>query len=208
MTPSLHLISTGRQNFSELSSIVMTIQQSFDYLHIREKQRSPEEIYNGVTQLIEVGFPRDRIIINDHADIAAATGSRGVHLPSSSLPISQVKRIFPDMIIGKSVHSLEEAIDAEKEGADYSMFGNLYSTSCKPGKPGKGVTVLKDISRHLQHPLIGIGGITPSRTSEVLKTGVGGIAVMSGILLSNDPEKAIRAYVHEWKGVHPNGAAF
>ncbi|WP_347862564.1 thiamine phosphate synthase [Salimicrobium sp. PL1-032A] len=207
MLPSLHLISTGRQSFSELSSIVNTIQQSFDYLHVREKHRSPEEIYEGATHLIQNGFPKERLIINTHADVATAIDAYGVHLPGDGLSVPKVKRTYPDLVVGTSVHSLGEALDAEETGADYTMFGNLYSTPSKPGKSGKGVRALTEITHHLHHPVIGIGGITPERTSEVLSTGVAGTAVMSGVLLSDDPKKAIYAYDKIRKGVHTNDSA-
>lgn len=200
MRPSIHLISTGEQTFAELANTVISIQQEFDYLHIREKHRSAAEIFDGVQQLTKAGFPMERIIINDRVDIAVAAESFGVQLTHHSLPVSQVKHTFPALNVGKSVHSLKEAIDADKAGAGFLIYGNLYPTSSKPGKAGKGLESLREIVRHVGCPVVGIGGITPERACDVIRSGARGIAVMSGVLKKEDPGEAAQAYRREIDG--------
>ncbi|WP_394217550.1 thiazole tautomerase TenI [Halobacillus trueperi] len=197
MRPSIHLISTGKQTFAELTKIVTAVQQDVDYLHIREKQRSAAEIFDGLQQLTDTGFPRDRIIINDRADVAAVAECFGVQLTHHSLPVSQVKQTFPGMSVGKSVHSLNEAIDAEQEGADFLLYGNIYPTASKPGKAGKGLSTLREIIEHVGCPVVAIGGITPERAGDVIRSGAQGVAVMSGILQAEDPGEAAEAYRKE-----------
>ncbi|SFK03661.1 thiazole tautomerase (transcriptional regulator TenI) [Halobacillus dabanensis] len=194
MRPSIHLISTGDQTFAELTDMVTSVQREVDYLHIREKHRSAAEIFDGLQQLTNAGFPMERIIINDRADVASVAQSFGVQLTHHSLPVSQVKHTFPALNVGKSVHSLEGAIVADQEGADFLIYGNLYPTSSKPGKAGKGLDSLREIVRHVGCPVVGIGGITPERACDVIRTGARGVAVMSGVLKKGDPVKAAQAY--------------
>ncbi|WP_406944154.1 thiazole tautomerase TenI [Halobacillus sp. SY10] len=200
MRPSIHLISTGKQTFAELTETVSAVQQEIDFLHIREKQRSAAEIFAGIQQLTDAGFPMERIIINDRADVAAVSGCFGVQLTHHSLPVSQVKQTFPGLNVGKSVHSLKEAIDAKEEGADFLLYGNIYPTASKPGKAGEGLDSLCEIIEHVGCPVVAIGGITPERAGDVIRTGAQGIAVMSGILQAEDPVKAAQAYRTEIDG--------
>ncbi|MBN9653264.1 thiamine phosphate synthase [Halobacillus sp. GSS1] len=193
----MHLISTGKQTISELTETVSAVQQQVDFLHIREKHRSAAEIFDGIQQVTETGFPMDRIIINDRADVASVAGCFGVQLTHHSLPVAQVKQSFPGLNVGKSVHSLKEAIGAEEEGADFLLYGNIYPTSSKPGKAGKGLDSLREIIRHVGCPVVGIGGISPERAGDVIRTGAQGMAVMSGILQAEDPGEAAQAYRKE-----------
>ncbi|SDP16793.1 thiamine phosphate synthase [Halobacillus aidingensis] len=123
-----------------------------------------------------------------------------MQLTHHSLPVSQVKQTFPELNVGKSVHSLKEAIDAKEEGADFLLYGNIYPTSSKPGKAGKGLDSLREIIEHVGCPVVAIGGITPERAGDVIRTGAQGIAVMSGILQAEDPVKAAQAYRTEVDG--------
>lgn len=95
----------------------------------------------------------------------------------------QVRARFPHLHIGRSVHSLEEAVQAEKEDADYVLFGHVFETDCKKGLEGRGVSLLSDIKQRISVPVIAIGGMTPDRLRDVKRAGAEGIAVMSGIFL-------------------------
>nr|WP_202412496.1 thiamine phosphate synthase [Halobacillus litoralis] len=194
------MISTGKQTFSELTETVSAVQQEVDFLHIREKHRSAAEIFDGIQQVTEAGFPRDRIIVNDRADVAFVAGCFGVQLTHHSLPVAQVKQTFPGLNVGKSVHSLKEAIDAEQEGADFLLYGNIYPTASKPGKAGEELNSLREIIRHVGCPVVAIGGITPERAGGVIHAGAQGIAVMSGILQAEDLGEAAQAYRKEIDG--------
>ncbi|MBM7649741.1 thiazole tautomerase (transcriptional regulator TenI) [Bacillus ectoiniformans] len=194
MRPTIHLITAGTHTFTELTTIVMSVQEQIDFFHIREKNRTAIELYKGVQEIIDAGFPVERIIINDRGDVAAALGTFGVQLAHHSLPASVVKKTFPGLSAGKSVHSLEEAKLAEQEGVDYLLFGHLYLTSSKPGKVGRGLRSLREITRTVRCPVLGIGGITPDRAKDVIFSGAQGIAVMSGILQADEPVKAAKAY--------------
>ncbi|UTR09897.1 thiazole tautomerase TenI [Evansella sp. LMS18] len=190
----LHVISTGRQSAEELSAICGEIHPYLTAVHIREKQRTAIEIYQLISLLVQQGVPKGKIIVNDRVDAAAAAKVKGVQLAYHSLGPSIVKKVFPDLLAGRSVHSLEEAVDAEKEGSDYLLFGHVFSTKSKVGVQPRGTERLKEITEKTRLPVIAIGGITPENTKQVIETGAAGIAVMSGILEAADPVGAARRY--------------
>ncbi len=147
-----------------------------------------------VELLIDKKVPPSKIIINDRVDVAYISNVKGVHLAYHSLPVETVKLKFADLTVGCSVHSLEEAQIAEQQGADYVIFGHVYSTQSKPGLIPKGLEQLSFISELISIPVIAIGGIKPTNSRDVIVAGAQGIAVMSGILEAEDPLEAVQQY--------------
>jgi thiazole tautomerase (transcriptional regulator TenI) len=139
-------------------------------------------------------FPPEKIIINDRVDVASVMGVRGAHLGGHSLRVSEVKRNFPGLKAGVSVHSVDEAVFLQVEGADYLMYGNVFSTPSKQGKDGVGMKNLKTVVDAVDLPVIAIGGIKPGNTKDIIDTGAEGIAVLSGIFLAEDPESTACEY--------------
>lgn len=195
----LHVISTGQQSREELVNISKTIHPYIDMLHIREKSWTGAELIKTVDELTAAGIPLRKLCINDRADIACMKHVRGVQLGHLSAPVGLVKERFPSLTIGSSVHSMQEARLACDEGADFLLYGNVYETTSKPGKQGTGIVDLEDIVLNIPLPIIAIGGITPGRVQDIVRTGAKGIAILSGIFLSEDPLEAVRAY---YKAIH------
>jgi len=132
------------------------------------------------------------LLINDRADIAAACGADGVHLGQEDLPVQEARRIVGEgRIIGISVNTLEEALEAERSGADYIGLGPVFPTSTKDTPLAvvglKGVARLK---RALTIPVVAIGGITVSRAGGLARAGADGMAVVSAVLGAADPKRA------------------
>ncbi len=122
-------------------------------------------------------------IVNDDPTIAREVGADGVHIGKDDASIAACRTILPKpFLIGYSSHSLEEAIDAEKRGADYVAFGAIYPTATKgPGHPVQGVEKLKEVVSRLSVPVIAIGGIGRHNIEAVLKTNVAGVAMITGL---------------------------
>ncbi len=200
----LHIISTGQQPIKEFVSIIASIHHYVDYIHIREKKRTAKEIYDTVTYLTENNIPLSKIIINDRVDVAHVTGVAGVQLGYSSLDVKTIKSRFPELKIGCSIHSKEEAITAEKNGANFCLYGHIYSTDSKPGIAPRGIQGLKEIVNTTKLPVIAIGGIQPQNTVDVIESGAAGIAVLSGVLLASNPLGAVKEYAYKLgrEGVH------
>jgi thiazole tautomerase (transcriptional regulator TenI) len=193
-TKKLHIISTGRQKPEQLADIIGRIHLDIDFIHLREKTKTAKEVYEMVELLVSKKVPLSKIIINDRADVACVSNVKGVHLAYHSLPVEIVKRKFADLTVGCSVHSIEEAQIAEQQGADYVMFGHVYSTQSKPGLLPKGVEQLWSVVESVSIPVVAIGGLTPVNIGDVVETGIQGAAVMSGILEAEDPLKAVQQY--------------
>jgi len=142
------------------------------------------------------------LIINDRVDIALACRASGVHLGQDDLPLPLARQLLgPDKIIGISVNSREEAVAAEKQGADYLGVGPVYPTSTKKdlrailGLPG-----LKAISETVRIPILAIGGITAENAGEVMASGADGVAVISAILGAEDISQATRKLLEAIQG--------
>jgi thiamine-phosphate pyrophosphorylase len=131
-----------------------------------------------------------RLVVNGDPKTAGSMAIRWLHLPSSWLegtpPFARFARV------GISVHSLEDAIEAEALGADYVTFGNVFTTPTHPGRPAQGLSILADIVDRLAIPVLAIGGITHANVTEVLATSCAGVAVRSALTEHPDPGHATR----------------
>ncbi|MES9664493.1 thiamine phosphate synthase [Bacillus cereus] len=205
MKNELHVISNGHMPFEELVNVAMQIESEIDYLHIREREKSTKELYEGVESLLKKGFPASKIVINDRVDIAILLNIPRVQLGYRSADVRLVKEKFSYLHVGYSVHSLDEAIVAFKNGADSLVYGHVFPTACKKDVPARGLEEVSDISKCLSIPITAIGGITTENTGDVLANGVSGIAVMSGIISSNNPYSKAKSYkesIRKWAEKH------
>jgi thiazole tautomerase (transcriptional regulator TenI) len=203
----LHVVSTGRQPLAELARIAGLVRPYADVFHLRERTKTARELLNGIRIMTEAGVPPDRIVVNDRADVAAAAGVLGVQLAHHSLDVSTVRRLFPQLRIGKSVHSADEAHEAEAEGADYVIYGHIYATASKPGLPARGIEALIGVMDRVSIPVIAIGGVKPGNVPELLRAGAAGVAVMSGLLEADDPVREAAAY-HQYLQVGREGHGY
>lgn len=194
MKKQLHVISTGQQSQEMLISKVEMIHQEVDAIHLREKSWSANQLIDVIQHLNSVGVPHEKLIINDRVDVAYIMETGGVHLAYHSIDLSLVRDAFPNLQIGCSVHSVGEAVEAEAKGAHYLLYGHIFETSSKLGIPPKGLKDFQYMNDQVSIPLITIGGITPENTKEIIRKGAAGIAVMSGILLKDDPKEAVKNY--------------
>ena len=138
-----------------------------------------------------------QLFINDRVDLAVALGCRGAHLRESSLPAPVVRTLLqPSQLLGLSVHSIQDAVAAERHGADFLVLGPIYDTPSKReyGAP-LGLQVLEQAARAVNIPIFAIGGMTASRTREVRQAGAFGVAVLSSILSASNVEAATEKFL-------------
>ena len=136
-----------------------------------------------------------RLLVNDRTDLALAAGLDGVHLKSHSVPPKDVRRIVPPgFLIGRSVHTVEEATATESEGGcDYLVFGTVFPSSSKPEHhPIAGVEGLAAVCRAVQLPVVAIGGVTPDRARAVAGAGAAGAAAISWFSDAKDVRDGVR----------------
>ncbi|AKN33629.1 thiamine-phosphate synthase [Clostridium carboxidivorans P7] len=162
-------------------------------VQVREKDISTREFYNVALEVKEVTkHYKVPIIINDRLDIAQAIDAEGVHLGQSDMPIKFARKILgKEKIIGISAGNVKEAVEAERDGADYLGIGTVFYTGTKKDiKTPIGIEGLKEVCNSVKIPSVAIGGVNETNFKEVLSTGVNGISVISAILGKDDIRQA------------------
>src|SRR5690625_4739319 len=197
----LHIISTGKQTKEAFIEKVIALQAEGDFIHIRERSWTAKEIIDTVKTLVASGVPLKKIIINARVDVSAYMHTRRVQLASHRVSTTYVNKHDPRLRIGSSVHRETEAIDQEKAGADYLLYGHIFKTDSKKGSDPRGVESLRAVIEHVSIPVVAIGGITPETVSSVIQAGANGVAVLSGILLKKDAVGAARKYQQALEGL-------
>jgi len=134
------------------------------------------------------------LIINDRADIALAVDADGVHVGQEDLPLAVARKVVgPRKLIGVSTHDPQQAIEAERGGADYIGFGPLFGTSTKAtGYTARGLDQLREIRRLVRIPIVAIGGVTAERASSALAAGANAVAMISDLVLAPDVTAKVR----------------
>ncbi|MCH8089413.1 MAG: thiamine phosphate synthase [Chloroflexi bacterium] len=199
----LHLV-TDRSLCTETSledAVARAVEGGVEVVHLREKDLPPKELYHLASRLRKVTLGRALLIINDRIDIALAISADGVHLPGDSVPTYVAKKLGADrLIVGRSVHSVEEALEAEAEEADYVILGTIYKTASHPGLRPAGLGLVREVREAVGLPVYAIGGIDASNAAEVVAAGADGIAVIRAILGAKDPRAAARGLARAVKG--------
>ncbi len=161
-------------------------------VQLREKDTPQEEIIRLGKGLLEVTRRyRIPLIINDSPEIAKEIGADGVHLGKDDPPILRARMLLSkEAIIGVSCYGeIERGLEAEKEGADYVAFGTPFFTPTKPDRLPTPLEVLREAKRRIGIPIFAIGGINTENARSILETGVDGIAVITSVFGSADPER-------------------
>jgi len=138
-----------------------------------------------------------RLIVNDRADIARASGAHGVHVGQDDLPVESARGVVgAGKWVGFSTHNLEQLAAAEVSSADYLAFGPVFATSSKENPdPIVGIEGLRRARATTRKPLVAIGGITLSRVADVLAAGADAVAVISDILKAPDIESRAKQFL-------------
>jgi thiamine-phosphate pyrophosphorylase len=159
-----------------------------DLIQLRAKARPSAEIATMAATLHDTtsrqGVP---LIINDHPEVARIVPAEGVHVGQDDLPIAEVREIAgPNCVVGKSTHSVDQAIRAFYEGADYIGFGPLFATPTKPDYPPIGLEDIRKVHDAVHIPIFCIGGIKQDNLPEVIEAGSRRVVIVSGLLQAKD----------------------
>jgi len=164
-------------------------------IQLRERDLSARELVT-LARAVQVvtASRRSQLLINDRIDVALALEGVGVHLRSNSLPVTVARQMLgTQRLLGISAHSVEEAVQAASQGADYIVLGPIYETPSKQlFGPPLGVHTLEKACRLVRIPIIGIGGVTSARAREMRRAGAFGAAVITAIFGAADVELAAR----------------
>ncbi|MBI5527361.1 MAG: thiamine phosphate synthase [Deltaproteobacteria bacterium] len=161
-------------------------------VQLREKDPRPRELYETALRLVKIVHRRGcLLVVNDRADVARAAGADGVHLGRSSMPVEAARKALPGGLIGVSTHSVADAEQAEKEGADFIVTGPVFATASKPGvTEPMGVAGLSGVCRAVRVPVYALGGMDSSNAAAVAGTGAAGVALIRGVMSAPDPGRA------------------
>jgi thiamine-phosphate pyrophosphorylase len=159
-----------------------------DLIQLRAKAHPAAKIAMTAAELHCITMERNvPLIINDHPEIARIVSAEGVHVGQDDLAISEVREIVgPDCMVGKSTHSIDQAISAFYEGADYIGFGPIFATPTKPDYPPVGLEEIRKVHEAVRIPIFCIGGITLDNLPEVIAAGARRVVMVSGLLLANN----------------------
>jgi len=198
-TPDFDLYLVTDRGMTQGRDLLWVLQQALDGgvkgIQLREKDLVGRELFflaeaaRKLTQRYHA-----LLLINDRIDIALAMDADGVHLSTASIPIETARALLGrQRLLGASTHSLEEAQEAERSGADFVVFGPVYFTPSKAsyGSP-QGLAALKKVVEKLSLPIYAIGGIKPENIADTRRTGVRGVALISAVMSAADPENATK----------------
>lgn len=172
-------------------------------LHLRGPGLGGKTLYRLGATLAEMAERSGALIlVNDRLDVGLALDLPGAHLGQRSLPPREARRILGgDRVLGLSVHDDEEAGEGEPGVVDFLVVGTLYHTSSHPHRVPVGLDLLGRLTGSCTLPLVGIGGISPTRVRQVLAAGAAGIAVRGGVWDTEDPARSVGVYLSELEGV-------
>ena len=192
----MKLIAVTNDQFapSELIETLVAMERYIDGVILREKSKSDAEMFSLIQGLIKAHFDAEKIIVHSNAQLAFDENIKCVQLPGHSPPLSILRRKYGKLSFGKSVHSLQEAKAAAKDGASSLLYGHLFATNSKVALPPRGTDELQQIVSSLDIPVYAIGGIKPGHVERLKKIKIAGIAVHSSIFGSENPEKAAKSY--------------
>ena len=190
--PCLCLVTDAALARDELvERVSKAVEGGVDLVQLRDKSLPGGQLMDLTCAVLEAMGGRAKLVVNERADVALAAGAHGVQLGEEGLPAGVARRILGDrLLIGRSVHSTEAAVQAELDGSDFLVVGTMYASRSHPGELPAGPGLMREISAKCHLPLIGIGGVAPENAAELIEAGASGAAVITNILASEDPRAA------------------
>lgn len=171
--------------------VAAAIAGGVDIVQLRDKDATGAALLGLANALMQVTRGSAILLVNERADVAGASGAEGVQLGEAAMPTAAVRPLLREgSMLGRSVHSVEGAVQAAAAGADFLLVGTMFATRSHPGEEPSGPGLLVRIrSAGVQLPCIAIGGITAENVGQVIEAGADGAAVITAILASDDPER-------------------
>ncbi|ALM74659.1 thiamine phosphate synthase [Thermococcus barophilus] len=197
-------VITDRRLRDEIETTKAVLEGGATAIQMRIKNAPTGEMIRVGKELRKITKEYDALFfVDDRLDVALAVDADGVQLGPEDMPVYIARELAPNLIIGASVYSLEEALKAEREKADYLGAGSVFPTKTKKDARVLGLEGLKKVVESVKIPVVAIGGINHENVRKVLEIGVDGIAVISAIVGAEDVKKAaeeMRRIIDEYLG--------
>lgn len=194
---TLYVITDAKlsQGRSHLEVARAAIEGGASIIQFRDKEMTTRQLVETARKIKELTEETDiPLIINDRLDVALAVDADGVHVGQDDMPTTLARQLIgPNKIMGVSASTVEEALQAEREGADYVSASPVFTTPTKPdAPPPTGLEGLRAIVEAVNLPVIAIGGINERNVREVIEAGAHGVAVISAVVSAPDIAAAAR----------------
>ncbi|MEO7823581.1 MAG: thiamine phosphate synthase [Gemmatimonadaceae bacterium] len=200
--PVVHAVTSDeimlRPGFLRKARAVMMVLGDKGAIHVRSQLLDSPTLFGLTLDILllhaETGC---WCIVNDRVDIALASGAHGVQLTAKSLKLSDVQKLAPALRIGASVHSTEEAVEAEQAGAAWCVAGHVLETPSHPGDPRRESNFINELVAEVRIPVIAIGGVRPEHVKLLVHKGAHGVAAIRGIWEDENSELAASRYLSQ-----------
>ncbi len=158
-------------------------------VQVRMKAAPAGEVLEAARRIVGLAAGRALVLVNDRADLALLSGADGVHLGDEDLPVAEARRLLgPDLLVGRTTRTLEEARAALRDGADHVGYGPIFPSRTKPlSIPPRGLDGLRELAAGLGAPVVAISGIDLSNVADVARAGAACAAVIEAGFGAGDP---------------------
>jgi len=191
--PCLMLVTEPSPNLERI--VAETVTGGVNAVQWREKVRNGANYRQRCVSIRRGAGDAVPVLVNGNWEAALACGARHVHLPEQSLPVGVVRwRMGGKGLIGKSVHSVESALKAQADGADYLVAGTIFASRSHPDIAPAGLDFLRAVCAAVTVPVVAIGGVTPGNTGDCLAAGASGVAVLSPLMQADNPRGTAAEY--------------
>jgi len=182
---------------SVIDDVKSAVKAGVKIVQYREKNKSPKDMVKEAMEIKRICEGKSIFLINDRIDIAMAIDADGVHLGQDDIPCIYARKLLgSNKVIGITVHNVEEAIRAERDGADYVGVSPIFTTRTKKdAREPLGIKVLKEIKRSIGIPVVAVGGIDLTNLISVLEAGADGISAVSAVITKDDVEEESRKFI-------------
>lgn len=203
--PPLLLVTDRRQARRPLPQIVAAVVKAgCRWISLREKDLPADELVLLARSLIRIAHAHGaKLTVHGDAELAAAAGADGVHLPAGSDPAAARAILGAQKLIGMSIHTVTEAEGIDPLSIDYVVAGPAFETASKPGYgPELGRKGISAVARAARVPVLAIGGINTARVAELIAAGAAGVGVMGSVMRAADPQQEVAALIATLVGSH------
>jgi thiamine-phosphate pyrophosphorylase len=180
-----------------LSDVKEAVEAGCKIVQYREKNRSTREMISEAAETKRICSDKAIFLVNDRIDVALAVGADGVHIGQDDMPIGTARKLLGEnKIIGLTVHNIDEAIEAEKRGANYIGLSPIFDTATKKDAgDGIGPEKIQEIKNAIRIPIVAIGGINNENCESVVQNGADSLVAISAVICSEDVKSEIKSFI-------------